>query len=146
MTENSCPKEPEDDILCLPKDLKIPEDVVYKWASWDRWQYNLKGLNESLFFIVPPERHPELWSDNSVEGAISRKNMFLIERSKHIESIIEGRLDRIGEALLDSDEHTGLMSPKAAALADLMLNRRQRYTRMVLDIPLKDVERLKMID
>lgn len=129
------------DPIYLPPGIE-PEDMVYKWAFWMEGRDNMKRLDDSFYMIVPPERHPELYSDESVQGTISRKGSFLVERSKKIQAVIDERLNRVNKVLEYSEEHAGL-SPMGLRLSRFMLNHREQYAKWILGVDIKDVDPLK---
>lgn len=74
-----------DDPLWLPEGIE-PEGMVYAWQS----SYAAKDeIERKLYDIVPRDRHPYIYSDNSVPGTISRKGSFLIERKKSVQQAFE---------------------------------------------------------
>ncbi len=129
------------DPLHLPEGIE-PEDMVYRWTYACNGVIDKKRLDNMLYMIVPRERHPELYSDDSVEGTISRKGSFLVERPKKVQVVFQKRLNAVNEALTYSEHHEGL-SPLGQKVHAFMRDHREEYTKWLLGMELKEVEQLK---
>lgn len=129
------------DPLHLPEGI-APEDMTYKWAYAYDGQIDKKRLDSMLYMIVPRERHPGLYSDNSVEGTISRKGSFLVERPKKVQAVFDKRVNAINEALSYSPKYKRL-SPLGDKVRKFMVENREEYTKWLLGMELKEVELLK---
>jgi hypothetical protein len=72
-----------DNPLYLPPELTPPIGKVYSWGTYsicgEMHYTNIKRLEQTGHNPVPPERHPELYSDGSVTDTISRKGLVLVE-------------------------------------------------------------------
>lgn len=92
--------------LYLPPELTPPIGMVYSWGTYsvcgETHQTNIDRLNRTGHQPVPPGRHPELFSDDSVPGTISRKGSVLVEGHSQaaIDAIRELRYEREREEKL----------------------------------------------
>lgn len=109
--------------LYLPEGIE-PENTTYSWAYWYKDIDNLKRAEKFLYKIVPSDRHPNLYSDGSVKGTISRLGYFLIERPKIVCLAFKKHLEEINDKKCPDVGYNKGMTEKKIKNAKRLLKRR----------------------
>jgi hypothetical protein len=103
------PQKNEIDFPKSDDDLYPPLGMRYVWGRYsimgETDHANILRLWSKGYKPVPPERHPNTYSDRSVSGFISRKGSVLLEISERDTAIHNSRLDYINSEI---DKNPGL--------------------------------------
>jgi hypothetical protein len=92
----------QEDPLYLPPGIE-PLGMIYRWGRYvvdgELDYHNISRLRHRGFKVVPPERHPELYSDSSVPETISRRGSVLMEIPEGRSQVYEAKLNAVNQVM-----------------------------------------------